>query len=1002
MVDAIAFQARARTIDHLGREQIADCPTAISELWKNSFDAYARSVHLHILDGDIYTAALVDDGHGMSKDELLNKWLVLGTESKASGTDVPETDRDGLPLRRRQGQKGIGRLSAAALGPLMLLVSKRERSPFVAALIDWRLFENPFLFLGDIKIPVVEFDSTSELLPLLDQMFDRLMGNIWGDSQELDRKARLEKAWLDFDALEKTEGKSSTRSAIEQVLLKASITDRQLNHWTVWTGQRPHGTAMIVADIAFDLRAQLPDLLEISDEAVAETARSRLRNTLTNFIDPYAGDFERPDMPGMPVMPTETLLGTPVEFAYGATAWQGALNTPIVSDVRAFGLANLEALEHVVDGWIDSTGVFRGRIKAFGKWLDEEILIGTGAPLKTRNDSRVGPFGIRLATFEQELKSTTHDQAVHASLSALSDVSAGFFVFRDGLRVLPYGREDNDFFEIERRRGMHAGREFWSIRRLFGRVALTIDGNPNLKDKAGREGFIDNKAAKVFRDLVENVLRVTARRYFGTDSSIRKNTLPQIKAEFERQKAEEARKKLGQRRRKDFRRNLDLFLPEIKSIRGELEGIVHDARADKLPDDEEGLLLLRSKVEGLREKQSELTLGTAPPNLGALEKNFKEFRSAMGRSSDLIVQLRDSISVAIDQIKPRSQNEVAHSELNRNAAYLHARVRKWATECRQLLAAESQRLADLVETRNKSYHSATLPLLSRLDVGEIGLSDVLRKLDTEKEMQDEENARIFKSYISTLQSLAENIDLESLVAFTLAENAANREEIQRLNALAQLGITVEIVSHEIAGFESAITNGLDRMPSDVKSTNAYLTIKHSYDSLSDRLRFLAPLKLSGERAGQWIKGTEIARYVSDLLEASLTTNGVKLQHTEAFDRFSVFDQFARLLPVFVNLVNNAIYWVARTDQSDRVVLLDVFGDRVFVSDNGPGVDAEDISSLFSLFFTRKLRGGRGVGLYLCKANLAAAGHVIEYSTDDNMKRLSGANFAIAFNGAKYE
>ena len=38
MVDALAFQTRARTIDHLGREQIADVPTAISELWKNAYD----------------------------------------------------------------------------------------------------------------------------------------------------------------------------------------------------------------------------------------------------------------------------------------------------------------------------------------------------------------------------------------------------------------------------------------------------------------------------------------------------------------------------------------------------------------------------------------------------------------------------------------------------------------------------------------------------------------------------------------------------------------------------------------------------------------------------------------------------------------------------------------------------------------------------------------------------------------------------------------------------
>lgn len=78
MIESIAFQTRARTIDHLGREQIADCPTAISELWKNSYDAYARNVGLHIYDGDPAIAVIVDDGHGMNRDEFTSRWLVVG------------------------------------------------------------------------------------------------------------------------------------------------------------------------------------------------------------------------------------------------------------------------------------------------------------------------------------------------------------------------------------------------------------------------------------------------------------------------------------------------------------------------------------------------------------------------------------------------------------------------------------------------------------------------------------------------------------------------------------------------------------------------------------------------------------------------------------------------------------------------------------------------------------------------------------------------------------
>ena len=78
----VSFRARACTIDHLGREQISDCPTAVSELWKNAYDAYARSVALHIFDGEVPVVAVVDHGHGMSRQEIQERWLVVGTEAK--------------------------------------------------------------------------------------------------------------------------------------------------------------------------------------------------------------------------------------------------------------------------------------------------------------------------------------------------------------------------------------------------------------------------------------------------------------------------------------------------------------------------------------------------------------------------------------------------------------------------------------------------------------------------------------------------------------------------------------------------------------------------------------------------------------------------------------------------------------------------------------------------------------------------------------------------------
>jgi signal transduction histidine kinase len=102
----------------------------------------------------------------------------------------------------------------------------------------------------------------------------------------------------------------------------------------------------------------------------------------------------------------------------------------------------------------------------------------------------------------------------------------------------------------------------------------------------------------------------------------------------------------------------------------------------------------------------------------------------------------------------------------------------------------------------------------------------------------------------------------------------------------------------------------------------------------------------------------------------------------------------------VNLINNSRYWLHQVERSDRKVLLSTFNERVLISDNGPGIAREDQPDLFRLFFTRR-QGGRGVGLYLCRSNLAAGGHRITYATDEKDRPLPGATFAIEFREASF-
>ncbi len=156
-VKSFNFRARARTIEHLGKGQIADCPTAVSELWKNAYDAYARDVALYTVDANYPCGVLIDNGCGMSPEQIIDNWLIVGTESKSKKKALREEDRFGISIRQTQGEKGIGRLSAAFLANVTFLVTKKINGSFTSLLVDWRLFENPYLSFEDISIPFLEW-----------------------------------------------------------------------------------------------------------------------------------------------------------------------------------------------------------------------------------------------------------------------------------------------------------------------------------------------------------------------------------------------------------------------------------------------------------------------------------------------------------------------------------------------------------------------------------------------------------------------------------------------------------------------------------------------------------------------------------------------------------------------------------------------------------------------------------------------------------------------------
>jgi signal transduction histidine kinase len=991
MIDQISFQTAARTVDHLGREQIADAPTAVSELWKNAFDAYARTVEFNVHDDGTDVATILDDGHGMNRDEFVRRWLVVGTESKASGGDTPAADRNGLPVRLKQGQKGIGRLSCANLAPILLLLSKRRNQPCVAALVDWRLFENPFLTLADIRIPVAELDDPRDVIDRLEEMAAQLLENLSGGGDPV-RAERIRAAWTGFDQLHENEVRNGSASrvvapsqAIKTGLAALSINERHLDRWSVWRDADEHGTALVLLGVGFDLKALCQE--RKSAEPSAAAAIDRFHETLSSFVDPFV-DPARPE-----------LNAVDPHFDYSVRTIRNQGERWILGADKQLSRYQLEPLEHHIEGQIDTAGIFRGRVKAFGQWQPTQVEIKppTDLEIPDRADTFVGPFDLFIASMEFAKKNASQSADDFKHFDELAKQYSGFLMYRDGLRVLPFGRPDNDFFEIESRRTRHAGREFWNHRQMFGRIAVSRRRNPNLRDKAGREGLLDNRAAKALKGIVANILSVSARRYFGTASDLRKELLPDIQDKNAKQRAAEAREKMLKRLRIEFRNKL-------RQNASELPALVADVAAQKgklSVRSEIGAIAAQASVERLVQRVLELQLPEAPRPLGSLEEDYQDYRQEMARVQRDIADLSDTVDAELEAATLAEPQIVLADQRKRAIKRFGDRLDVWREEIEQGQRGEFDRLRELLQARRRGFDEAAAAIELRLKAGEVNLIQASKLLTEVQRRMDRESAEIFVPYIDALKSLGESIDLQSLASVGMEEISELRADLDRLNSLAQLGIAVEIVGHELESYDEMIGAGLRDLPHDVRKSKAADSIAFGHEGLTDQLRFLSPLRLAGQRVHEWITGADFYSYLDDFFKLPLGKSRVRLIATPEFLSFRVYDQKSRLLPVFINLINNSLYWLGTSDVVDRQILLSVVNGRVVVSDNGPGVASEDVPSLFSLFFTRRLRGGRGVGLYLSRANLSGGGHRISYGTAEDDRPLPGANFIIEFRGGEF-
>lgn len=134
------FRVSAALKSVIGRDLITNDFVAIFELVKNSFDADATKIDLvfHSDENGMQKIFVIDNGKGMSYDDIVDKWLFVAYSAKQDGTE----DGHLKSGRTYAGNKGVGRFSCDRLGGHLKLQSLIESSDKVNILkVNWGDFE---------------------------------------------------------------------------------------------------------------------------------------------------------------------------------------------------------------------------------------------------------------------------------------------------------------------------------------------------------------------------------------------------------------------------------------------------------------------------------------------------------------------------------------------------------------------------------------------------------------------------------------------------------------------------------------------------------------------------------------------------------------------------------------------------------------------------------------------------------------------------------------------